>query len=111
WGGETPNGADCSGFVQEVFQLAGYRLPRMADAQFQESLPVNQDEARPADLVFFTTSEPGPSHVGIYLGQGRFLHASSSQGVSEARLDDEYFSSRFLGVRRIRAWCAEEGTR
>lgn len=103
WGGQTPNGVDCSGYVQEVYDLAGHHLPRLADEQFNQTVPVTQDQALPGDLVFFSTYLPGPSHVGIFLGDGRFLHASS-HGVMEAHLSDPYFASRYLGVRRIRDW-------
>lgn len=110
WGGMTPNGVDCSGYVQEVFELAGYALPRLADDQYNATLPIETADARAGDLVFFSTYLPGPSHVGIYLGEGRFLHASSSRGVIEARLDDEYFATRYLGLRRIKPWVAPESS-
>lgn len=106
WGGQTPNGVDCSGYIQQVFSMAGYRVPRMADDQYAATQPVTQEEAQPGDLVFFTTYLPGPSHVGIYLGNGRFVHASSSRGVIESGLDDPYFAPRFLGTRRIKDWVA-----
>lgn len=98
WGGQTPNGVDCSGYVQEVYRLGGHALPRLADEQYQRCLPV--DAPQPGDLVFFSTYLPGPSHVGISLGGDRFLHASSSRGVIEASLTDSYFASRYLGARR-----------
>ena len=104
WGGETPNGADCSGFVEEVFRLGGHHLPRTADVQFQATQAVTDDQMRAGDLVFFTTYEPGPSHVGIYIGEGRFIHASSSKGVTESRLDEEYYAKRYLGARRLAEW-------
>jgi len=106
WGGESPNGADCSGFVQEVYRLAGHRLPRLADAQFEATAEVPAEEAQPGDLVFFTTYLPGPSHVGIYLGDGRFVHASSSRGVTESSLDERYYHERYLGAHRPLAWLA-----
>jgi len=103
-GGVTPDALDCSGYIQEVFRMSGFSLPRMADQQFEATRAVDLAEARPADLVFFTTDPPSPSHVGLYLGQGRFVHASSSRGVTEDALDSEWFASRFLGVRRIADW-------
>ena len=102
WGGMSPNGVDCSGFVQEVFRLSGHNLPRLADEQFQQTSPI--DQPQPGDLVFFTTYLPGPSHVGISLGGQDFLHASSSRGVIRASLDDNYFKSRYLGAHRLSAW-------
>lgn len=102
WGGISPNGVDCSGFVQEVFRLSGHNLPRLADDQFQQTSPI--DQPQPGDLVFFTTYLPGPSHVGISLGGQDFLHASSSRGVIRASLDDHYFKSRYLGAHRLNLW-------
>ncbi len=104
WGGVTPNGVDCSGYVQEVFRLAGYELRRTADLQFEDCTEVPKDEMQTGDLIFFSTYEPGPSHVGICTEPGKFLHASSSRGVTESSLDEEYFSQRFLGVRRLPQW-------
>lgn len=98
WGGVSPNGVDCSGFVQEVFRLAGYALPRLADEQFQQTVPV--ESPQPGDLLFFTTYLPGPSHVGISLGGQEFVHASSSRGVIRASLEENYFKTRYLGARR-----------
>jgi cell wall-associated NlpC family hydrolase len=106
WGGVSPNGVDCSGFVQEVFRLGGYELRRTADLQFADCLEVPRDQMQTGDLLFFSTYEPGPSHVGICTGPGRFLHASSSRGVVESSLEESYFAERFLGVRRIREWQA-----
>ncbi len=104
WGGQTPNGVDCSGFVQQVFAMSGYSIPRLADDQYAACQPVGDDIAQPGDLVFFTTYLPGPSHVGIYLGQRKFLHASSSRGVVESSLEETYYKERYLGIRRIAPW-------
>jgi len=102
WGGESPNGADCSGFVQEVYRLAGHRLPRLADAQFEATAEVPAEEAQPGDLVFFTTYLPGPSHVGIYLGDNLFVHAPRSGArVRIEDMSDRYWSRRYNGARRI----------
>ena len=102
WGGISPNGVDCSGFVQEVFRLSGHSLPRLADEQFQQTVAI--DSPQPGDLVFFTTYLPGPSHVGISLGGNDFLHASSSRGVIRGSLEDGYFKSRYLGAHRPPVW-------
>ncbi|MEW6280513.1 MAG: NlpC/P60 family protein [Candidatus Eremiobacterota bacterium] len=104
WGGTSPNGVDCSGYVQEVFRLGGHTLRRTADLQYADTVEVPRESMQPGDLVFFSTYEPGPSHVGICTGPGRFLHASSSRGVVESGLDEDYFARRFLGVRRLPAW-------
>lgn len=104
WGGESPNGADCSGFIEEVFRLAGYRLPRTADVQFEATQALPEGALQAGDLVFFTTYVAGPSHVGIYVGDGTFIHASSSRGVTESKLDEPYYAKRYLGGRRIADW-------
>jgi cell wall-associated NlpC family hydrolase len=101
WGGESFDGVDCSGFVQAVFRHNGIELPRTADAQFEVGRRVfGQDNLRPGDLVFFQTYTEGASHVGIYLGSGRFVHASASDGVRIDSLSDDYYASRYLGARR-----------
>ncbi len=102
WGGQTPNGADCSGFVHEVYRLAGYSIARTADKQFEEGQRVERQDLEPGDLVFFETYAKGASHVGIYAGGDTFLHASSRHGVTESSLQEDYYQQRFLGARRIR---------
>ena len=89
FGGTTPNGFDCSGYVRYVFANAGV------------GYSVSTSELVPGDLVFFSTYEPGPSHVGIYLGDGDFINASSSQGVSVASLYSSYWGSCYIGARRV----------
>lgn len=101
WGGTTPSGFDCSGYVQYVFNKVGYSLPRLADAQFYSGTYVSKTGLRNGDVVFFETYEPGPSHDGIYIGSGQFIHASSSRGIMISRLDENYWSSRYLGARRF----------
>jgi cell wall-associated NlpC family hydrolase len=99
FGGSSSSGFDCSGYVQHVFAMVGVRVPRMADAQFYAGHKV-KNGARPGDLVFFQTYLPGPSHVGIYLGKGKFVH-SSSHGVMVSRISDRYWATRYLGVKRV----------
>jgi LysM repeat protein len=101
WGGTNPNGYDCSGFVQEVFRLCGHSVPRMADAQYDELQKVETEELEPGDLVFFNTDGSGVSHVGIYSGEGKFLHSSSSRGVVESTLSQNYYSQRYVGGSRV----------
>lgn len=101
FGGTTPSGFDCSGYVRYVFAHAGIYLPRTADAQYECGYPVSTGELAAGDLVFFSTYEPGPSHVGIYLGDGEFINASSSQGVSIASLYSSYWGSCYIGARRV----------
>jgi len=103
WGGSTPNtGFDCSGLVRYVFKTAlGIELPRISREQAQGGLPVKQQELTPGDLVFFSRSGKGINHVGIYLGDGRFVHAPRrGRNVSISKLEG-YWHKRFLQARRI----------
>jgi cell wall-associated NlpC family hydrolase len=99
FGGTSSSGFDCSGYVQHVFAMLGIRVPRTADAQFYAAHKI-KNGARAGDLVFFQTYLPGPSHVGIYLGKGKFIH-SSSHGVMVSRLSDSYWANRYLGTKRV----------
>jgi peptidoglycan DL-endopeptidase CwlO len=99
FGGTSSSGFDCSGYVQHVFAMHGIHLPRTADAQFYAGARVKS--LRPGDLVFFQTYEPGPSHVGIYLGDGRFVSASSSRGVMISSLSDAYWAHRYIGAKNL----------
>ncbi|MBC5806320.1 MAG: C40 family peptidase [Candidatus Eremiobacter antarcticus] len=100
WGGTSFAGVDCSGFVQTVFHRNGINLPRTADAQYASGQRVRASGMQPGDLVFFQTYSAGASHVGIYLGGGRFIHASSSNGVRVDSMSENYYASRFIGARR-----------
>ena len=99
FGGTSTSGFDCSGFVQHVFAMLGIGLPRTADAQYDVGRPA-VGGPRPGDLVFFDTYG-GVSHVGIYLGQGKFVHASSSHGVMVSHLSESYWASRYVGAKRL----------
>lgn len=101
FGGTTPKGFDCSGYVQYVFKDCKAALPRLADEQALKGVFVTQRQLRPGDLVFFTTYLPGASHVGIYAGSGQFWSASSSKGVILSSLKDEYWKTRYYGARRV----------
>ncbi len=102
FGGATPSGFDCSGFVMYVFNKHGVKLPRTADMQFKVGKPIKtKTELKPGDLVFFETYEKGASHVGIYKGKGEFIHASSSKGITVSGLADTYFAKKYVGARRI----------
>ena len=101
FGGTSPAGFDCSGYVRYVFAQAGISLPRMADEQYYMGTPIASNELRAGDLVFFSTYEYGPSHVGIYLGDGNFINASSSRGVAIDSLSSSYWGSCYIGARRI----------
>jgi cell wall-associated NlpC family hydrolase len=101
-GGSDPLGFDCSGFTQYVFAQHHIPLPREVRDQFKVGTPVTLKRIAPGDLLFFSTTEPGPSHVAISLGSDEFVHAPSSTGVVRIdRLTAEYWSERYLGARRI----------
>ena len=99
FGGTTPNGFDCSGFVQYVFRQAGINLPRMADEQSAVCKSVTNPQE--GDLVFFQTYAPGVSHIGISLGGNRFIHASSSKGITISSLDEDYWANHYIGAGTI----------
>jgi cell wall-associated NlpC family hydrolase len=105
FGGTTPRGGlDCSGFVGHVFkQVAGVTLPRDSLAISEATRPVGQAELRPGDLVFFNTLHRSFSHVGIFLGDDRFVHATSSRtgGVMISSLHEPYWHHRYEGARRV----------
>ena len=101
FGGISPGGFDCSGFVCYVFSKAGISLPRMADLQFEAVTHVPRSNLKTGDLVFFETYCPGPSHVGIYVGDGKFIHASCSKGISVAEVFTGYWGARYLGAGRV----------
>lgn len=101
FGGTTPNGFDCSGFTRYVFAQAGVYLPRAADEQYEVGRTVSYNRLQSGDLVFFSTYESGASHVGIYLGNGQFISATSSRGIAIARLDSGYWGDRYIGARRV----------
>ena len=102
FGGTSTSGFDCSAYTQHVFAMLGVSIPRTADAQFYAGHKT-VGGLRPGDLVFFQTYAPGPSHVGIYLGNGTFAHASSSHGVMVSHLSDHYWAARYLGAKRLLA--------
>jgi len=102
-GGTEPSlGFDCSGFVQWVFAQHGTSLPRETREQYDEGRKVHRDDVQAGDLVFFETVSHGPSHVGIALGAGQFVHAPSSRGVVRVEnYTSSYWASRWVGARRV----------
>lgn len=101
FGGNTPRGFDCSGYLEYVFAKHGIDIPRTADEQYKLGKLVKSDDLKPGDLVFFTTYEPGASHCGIYLGNKNFIHASTSKGIRVDSLDSEYWAPRYYGGKHI----------
>jgi cell wall-associated NlpC family hydrolase len=101
-GGSDPGGFDCSGFTQWVFAQTGTSLPRETREQFLLGAPVSSGDQQPGDLIFFTTTAPGASHVGIALDAETFVHAPSSRGVVRIEsLTLPYWSQRLVGIRRV----------
>ncbi len=101
FGGTSPSGFDCSGFVQYVANSVGVALPRMADEQYQMGHSVEKSRLQPGDLVFFSTYTPGVSHSGIYLGYGHFISATSSRGVAIDSIEGGYWAERYVGAKRL----------
>ena len=101
FGGTSPYGFDCSGFTQYAFKRAGVYLPRTADCQYYYGKKISMSQLRPGDLVFYTTYEPGASHCGIYVGNGNFIHAGTSTGVTVASAFTGYWGARYYGAARI----------
>lgn len=103
YGGNSPGGFDCSGFVQYVLKSCGYSVPRTAAAQQQMGKPVGEEDLQPGDLVFFACWGSGVDHVGIYVGDNRFIHSSSprSGGVIYSSLHESFYARTYVGATRI----------
>lgn len=102
FGGSSLFGMDCSAFVQKVYSFVNINLPRSAREQYVEGNPVDREELSVGDLVFFKTYASFPSHVGIYLGDDLFIHASAAKKkVAIDSLDTPYYLKRFIGAKRI----------
>lgn len=101
-GGNTKSGVDCSGFTVAVYaSVYGITLPRVSKEQYRISRKISITELQEGDLVFYRTRGSGVSHVGVYLGNNRFIHASVSRGVMVNSLFDSYYVQRFVGAGRI----------
>src|SRR6202042_2212693 len=104
WGGNTPDsGLDCSGFVRYVFQdTLGMTLPRRAEEMSRVGEKVRVSELKPGDLVFFNTMRRSFSHVGIYIGDNKFVHSpSTGSTIRVDDMDSGYWEKRFTGARRV----------
>lgn len=107
WGGRTPFGIDCSGFTQRVYWLCGHVIPRDAyqQAAWERFAPVDRDDLRAGDLLFFAGNEDPQNrvitHVGMALGDGRFIHAAGGIGVTIMPLDTPPYDRQFWGARRF----------
>jgi len=101
-GGSDPSGFDCSGFTQYVFGQYGISLPRDVREQYRFGKSVKPEELTAGDLIFFTTTDPGVSHVAIAVGGDEFIHAPSSAGVVRVEhLSSTYWAPRFMGAKRV----------
>lgn len=100
-GGTSTAGFDCSGFTKYVFKNVGLTLPRTSKAQYSVGTAVSKSNLRSGDLVFFNTLGNGVSHVGIYVGNGKFAQSSSSRGVTITSLSQAYWANRYVGAKRV----------
>jgi cell wall-associated NlpC family hydrolase len=102
YGGTTAKGFDCSGFIGYVYKKVGITLPRTSAGMYSNGTSVSKKNLQAGDLVFFNTSGRGVSHAGIYIGNGKFAHSSSSKGVSVSKLNDPYYwGSKYIGAKRV----------
>ena len=103
YGGNTESGIDCSAFTKQVFQNSiALELPRSTREQFKVGENISKYDLKFGDLVYFNTTQRSyPGHVGIYLGDDQFVHASRSLGVTVSSLSDVYYKKRFVGARRV----------
>lgn len=102
WGGVSPSGFDCSGYTHYVLLKNGIVVPRTAKAQYGVGTSVSKDQLKPGDLVFFETYAPGPTHVGFYIGNNQFLHASSGgDSVKISDMTKSYYAQRYIGAKRV----------
>lgn len=102
WGGENVvDGMDCSGFVRAVYNLCGLSIPRTSRDQYKAGDRVHKSELKDGDLVFFGAAEDKINHVGIYVGNGKFVHAPKrGEEIKITSVDESYFEKRFIGARR-----------
>jgi cell wall-associated NlpC family hydrolase len=101
WAGTTTKGFDCSGFTSYVFDQFGMDLPHTSKGQSQKGTAVSKSNLRTGDLVFFNTGGSGISHVGIYLGDGVFIHSATNKGVTKSKLSEAYYAKRYVSATRI----------
>lgn len=103
WGGASPSGFDCSGFVYYVTRSLGYNTSRTLSAMYKQGTPVEKSDLQPGDIVFFkNTYKSGISHVGIYAGNGQFIHSPhTGKVVSYADLNSDYYTSHYYGACRL----------
>jgi len=104
FGGQSPQGFDCSGLTQFAYRSAGIAIPRTAVDQQRAAAAVSRESLQPGDLVFFATGRKGIDHVGVYAGDGRFVHApSSGRVVTFGYLADPWYAARYVAAGRFRS--------
>lgn len=110
YGGKSKNGTDCSGFIMEVYRkVTDIKLPRTTAQQKEYCQIIGQGDLKPGDLVFFSTSGGKKvSHVGMYVGAGQIIHASSSKGVIFSSLSDRYYARTYHSAGRVRKYRLKE---
>lgn len=109
WGGTTAAGFDCSGYTQFVFKKNNISIPRTTGSQYSTGKAVAKSNLQPGDLVFFNTSGRGVSHVGIFVGNNNFIHASTSKGVMVSSIYDPYYwGSRYIGAKRVKDFSTQQ---
>lgn len=108
YGGTTAKGLDCSGFTQLVFKQLGIPINRTSAAQYSQGKAVSKSNLQVGDLVFYNTSGRGVSHVGIYVGNNKFIHSATSSGVTVTSMSTSYWAKRYVGAKRIATFDAEE---
>ena len=102
WGSAGPSSFDCSGFTSYIYKNgAGISLPRTSVSQSKVGIKISRNQLKSGDLVFFNTSGKGISHVGMYIGDSKFIHASTSKGVRIDSLNSSYYKSKFVTASRI----------
>ncbi|WP_159462024.1 C40 family peptidase [Salirhabdus sp. Marseille-P4669] len=102
WGGTTPTGFDCSGFVYFMFQKHGVEMSRnTSSGLYKQGTTIADSDLMPGDLVFFSTSGSGITHVGFYMGDNQFISATSSSGIKAVSMDNSYWSKHYVGAKRL----------
>ena len=101
YAGMTSRGMDCSGLISRVLMAHGIRAPHSSRALFSLGRSVPYSELRAGDLLFFSTRRRGISHVGMYVGDGKFVHSSTGRGVVISSLSEGYYAKRMVGARRV----------
>ncbi|MEW8625100.1 MAG: C40 family peptidase [Candidatus Thiodiazotropha sp.] len=102
YGGVTPEGFDCSGLIHYAYRQIGKSIPRTTEGQYRATERISMEDLQPGDLLFFRINSRKLSHVGLYAGNRRFIHASTSKKrVADASLEEAYWNKRLIGAGRV----------